>query len=148
MNSKVGEMRKGFLKIISPDNSVCPVVPSIVRPASISSQFSMTLFSTANVPPKLARSCDGHSPAGPIFNTRHDTLAPKTTVSHSCRFRKVRFVHIDGVARRGSGEQQCLRTARSHACRAHPSRLKTQIIGTEDLCLQSGRMRDRKSTRL
>jgi hypothetical protein len=42
-------MRKGFLKIISPDNSVCPVVPSIVRPASISSQFSITLFSIANV---------------------------------------------------------------------------------------------------
>jgi hypothetical protein len=58
MNSKVGEMRKGFLKIISPDNSVCPVVPNIVTPASISSQFSMTLFSTANVPPKFARSCD------------------------------------------------------------------------------------------
>src|SRR5690242_7224651 len=65
MNSKVAEMRKGFLKIMSPDNSVCPVVPSIVRPASISNQFSMTLFSTANVPPKLAPSCDGHSPAGP-----------------------------------------------------------------------------------
>jgi len=33
---------------------------------------------------------------------------------------KFRFVRIDGVARRGSDTQQCLRTSRSDVCRASP----------------------------
>ncbi len=35
---------------------------------------------------------------------------------------------FDGLTRRGSDEQQCLRTARSHVCRAHPSRVKGESV--------------------
>jgi hypothetical protein len=38
-----------------------------------------------------------------------------------------RFVRIDGVARQGSDAQQCLRTARSGACRERPSRAKREF---------------------
>jgi hypothetical protein len=37
-------------------------------------------------------------------------------------------VHIDGVTRRGSDERQCLRTARSRACRPHASRGKRESV--------------------
>ena len=47
---------------------------------------------------------------------------------HVCRFRKIRFVHIDGVTRRGSDGRQCLRTARLRACKAHPSRGKRESV--------------------
>jgi hypothetical protein len=46
----------------------------------------------------------------------------------SCRFRKIRFVYIDGVTRRGSDGRQCLRTARLRACKAHPSRGKREYV--------------------
>ena len=45
-----------------------------------------------------------------------------------CRFRKLKFVHIDGAIRRGSDAQQCLRTARLGVCRAHPSRAKCELV--------------------
>jgi hypothetical protein len=43
-----------------------------------------------------------------------------------CRFRKVRFVRSDDVARQGSDRRQCLRIARSGVCRARPSRAKRE----------------------
>ena len=46
----------------------------------------------------------------------------------TCRFRKLRFVRIDGAIRRGSDAQQCLRAARLGVCRAHPSRAKCELV--------------------
>jgi len=45
-----------------------------------------------------------------------------TLVRFRCRFRNLRFVHIDGVARQGSDTQQRLRTYRTCAGRVLPER--------------------------
>ena len=34
----------------------------------------------------------------------------------ACRFRKLKFVRIDGAVRQGSDAQRCLRTARLSSC--------------------------------
>jgi hypothetical protein len=47
-------------------------VPSVVRPTSISSQFSITLFS-----PKFARSCDGHSDQGMFARLGRQSWPPQ-----------------------------------------------------------------------
>jgi hypothetical protein len=50
-----------------------------------------------------------------------------TLVRFRWRFRNLRFVHIDGVARQGSDTQQRLRTSRSDLCRACPSRARREF---------------------
>ena len=56
-------------------------------------------------------------------------MAADVVMDHAgCRFRKLRFVRIDGAIRRGSDAQQCLRTARLGVCRAHPSRAKCELV--------------------
>ena len=49
-------------------------------------------------------------------------------IGRTSRFRKLRFVHIDGEVRQGSDAQQCLRAARLGVCRAHPSGAKCELV--------------------
>jgi hypothetical protein len=58
-----------------------------------------------------------------------------TLVRFRCRFRNLRFVHIDGVARQGSDTQQRLRTSRSDLCRACPSQARREFAPTPSLIL-------------
>jgi hypothetical protein len=61
--------------------------------------------------PKLSRN---HAVISRIIRQKV-TGARHSLLQVGCRFRKVRFVHIDGVTRRGSEGRQCLRTARLRA---------------------------------
>src|SRR6266516_906754 len=65
----------------------------------------------------------------------HARASEETDRPATCRFRNLRFVHIDGVARQGSDTQQRLRTSRSDLCRACPSQARREFAPTPSLIL-------------
>ena len=78
-----------------------------------------------------SRLLPSHTAASVEAPTRSGSL-PRTKERHERCARplslpKSRFVRIDGVVRRGSDTQQCLRTSRSDVCRACPSQARREF---------------------
>src|SRR5271157_1822753 len=97
--------------------------------ATLSTVLSASTFPSPTLPAQTrSSSASSIPPSTRTTSWSHRASTHSAPRFQPYRFRKLRFVRIDGAVRQGSDAQQCLRTARLGVCRAHPSRAKCELV--------------------